>query len=38
LQRNMAGLWKLTMDYPLNTADLKDKIAATILDFGKFTI
>jgi len=38
LQRNMAGLWKLTMDYPLNTAELKEKIASVILDLGKYTI
>jgi len=38
LHRNMAGLWKLTMDYPLDTVKLKDKIASTILELGKYTI
>jgi len=36
--KNMAGLWKLTMDYPLNTAGLKDKIAETVLEQGKYVL
>lgn len=36
--RNMAGLWKLTMDYPVNTAELKEKIAAVIIEQGKYVI
>jgi hypothetical protein len=38
LQRNLAGLWKLTMDYPLNTAELKEKIASVIIEQGKYVI
>ena len=36
--KNMAGLWKLTMDYPVNTAALKEKIAEVIIEQGKYVL